>query len=553
MTQSTATSASSASSRLQAKAPEHHASQRLELEAGLNLAQIRVVLEILGDHLHHYHSALRDPGVVIHSAVHICEPAGKPVKHCKMVPVHLTLIHPADVVVQSDKGTVEVRRLRLLRLCLEALEQHAVLSYEDLSALMCVDLSTVKDLVKQLRERGFFVPTRGAVKDIGPEPSHKRVIAEMLGRGETTSQIRAVTKHSEGAIGRYQHQFALVLYLLQQYPDGPDEQRRHLSGLSSTAYETYCDVARRLALEPACQPHLERLRRRFELDPEGVAHTTAVGKSRPLDPAQRLQQQTLATAIRQLIQSDLATTSRVAEAVADDLLALLDSTYRIPDSLRPGEVVILVDAHDPTFLSGDKVSDRPVIPVSAPLYTDQVKKIWRQEAPVGRRRALIATVIASAVWEQGGVMSVAGLAELLHTSPAALSKGLRELAVDLHVNAPTKGLMEDAGPTLTHKSWIVDLDNHGLTGEEISWLTRHAPASRDRYIQTYRRAEALMQLEGRIPDPDHLARVLHLRCHVAKQYVGLLAHHHPDATTSKVNAPAQGDQSTSASPSPMEV
>jgi Mn-dependent DtxR family transcriptional regulator len=451
-------------------------------------------------------------------------------------------------LVQDDKGTVEARRLRLVRLCSEAFEQHAPLSYEDLSALMGIDVSTVKELVKQLRERGFFVPTRGAVKDIGPEPSHKRVIAEMLGRGETTSQIRAVTKHSEGAIGRYQHQFALVLYLLNQYPDGSDEQRRHLSELSSTAYQTYCEVARKLSLEPECRPHLERLRRRFELDPEGIAHTVPVGKRRPSDPAQRLEQQTLTTAVRQLIQSDLATTPRVAEVVADDLLALLDSTYRIPDSLRPGEVVFLADAHDPDFLSGDKVSDRPVIPVFAPLYTDQVKEIWRKEEPVGRRRAEIATVIATAVWEQGAVMSVTGLAELLHTSPATLSSNLRQLAVDLHVNAPTKGLMEDAGPTLTHKSWIVGLDNHGLTGEEISWLTRHAPASRDRYIQTYRRAEALMQLEGRIPDPDHLARVLHLRRHVAKQYVDLLAHNHPDATSTQANAPTQPHQPTSSSP-----
>jgi hypothetical protein len=177
-----------------------------------------------------------------------------------------------------------------------------------------------------------------------------------------------------------------------------------------------------------------------------------------------------------------------------------------------------------------------VIPVFAPLYTQQVQSIWRSDEPVGRRRAQIATIIASAVWEQGGIMSVAGLAELLHTAPATLSKNLRELAVELHVKAATKGLMEDAGPTLSHKNWIVDLDNHGFTGEEISWLTRHAPASRDRYIHTYRRAEALMHLEGRIPQPEHLARVLRLRLHVAQQYVDLLASNHRDAKPAQANA-----------------
>ena len=538
-------SQSTASSRLESKSPENHVAQRLADDVGLSPAEIRVALDIFADHTERYYGNLRAPGEIVQPAVSICEPPGKPIRHCKLVNVTLTLLHPADVEVQAEHGPVEARLLRLLRLCEEAFEQRAPLSYEDLSVLLTVDVSTVKDYVRKLRERGYTVPTRGAVKDIGPEPSHKRAIAEMLGRGETTSQIRAVTKHSESAIGRYQHQFALVLYLLDQYPDGSDERRRYLSGLSWSAYQTYCDVAAELSSEPECRPHLERLRRRFELDPDGIAHGVPAGKRRQADPAKRLEQHTVSNAIRQLIQDDLATTSRVAQAVTDDLLALLDATFRTPDSLRPGEIVILADAHDPAFLSGEKVSDRPVIPVFAPLYTDQVKEIWRRDLPVGRRRASIATIIATAVWEQGGIMSVAGLAELLHTSPATMSKDLRELAVSLHVEAPTKGLMEDAGPTLTHKSWIVDLDNHGLTGEEISWLTRHAPASRDRYIQTYRRAEALMHLEGRIPDPHHLARVLHLRPHVAKQYVDLLAHNHPDAIPTDANAPTDDSESTS--------
>jgi len=534
-----------ASSRLEIKCPEQNVAQRLELEAGLNPAQIRVALDIFGDHLHRYYSKIRDPGSVIHTAVSISEPAGKPIKHCKMLPVQLTLFHAADAKVLAEHGAVELRAVRLLRISLEAFEQRGPLAYEDLSVLIGVDLSTVKETVKRLRQRGLVVPTRGAVKDIGPEPSHKRIIAEMLGRGETTSQIRAVTKHSEHAIGRYQHDFSLVLYLLSRYPDAPDERRRYLSGLSRKLYDTYCDVARQLCADPTCQPHLERLRRRFELDPDGLACSPPAGKCNTTDPAQRLRQHSLPTALRQLIQSDLGTTTRVAETVTEDLLDLLDSTFRVPESLRPGEVVFFADAHDPAYLSGEKVQDRPVIPVFAPLYTKQVQEIWRSDESAGRRRAQIATIIASAVWEQGGIMSVAGLAELLHTTPSTLSSNLRELAVDLHVEAVTKGLIEDAGPTLSHKSWIVDLDNHGLTGEQISWLTRHAPASRDRYIHTYRRAEALMLVEGCIPQPDHLARVLSLRLHVAKQYVELLARNHGDANPSSSDAPAQEHEPSS--------
>jgi Mn-dependent DtxR family transcriptional regulator len=514
-------------SRIESKTPHHHVANRLETEAGLCPAQIRVALDIFASHFDQYYSELRYPGTVIDTAVSLREPAGKPLKYCAMVAVKLTLVHGFDAGLQAEHGSVVLRRMRALRMCTEAYAQGAALTCEDLSLLLGVDVSTVKDMIKHLRRDGFFVPTRGAVKDIGPQPSHKRVIAEMLGRGFSTTAIEAVTTHSESSIARYQQQFGLVLHLVHSYPDAPDDERRLVADLSPKAYEVYCDVARTLAKREECRPHLERLRRRYELDPEGVAYASVTTKSRSgRDPAARLKEHNLGNCIRQIVQEDLGTTTRVAEAVTDDLVAVIGDSFRLPEALRPGEAVAFVDAHDPTLFAGDKAADRGVIPVTMPLYTEEVQAIWRSDEPISRRRAHIATIIATSVWEQGGVMSVAGLAELLHTSASTMARDLRELAVEVHVAAPTKGLMEDAGPTLSHKSWIVGLDQHGLTGEEISWLTRHAPASRDRYIQTFRRAEALMRLDGRIPEARELAAVLCIRPQVAQQYVDLLHRHH---------------------------
>jgi hypothetical protein len=103
----------------------------------------------------------------------------------------------------------------------------------------------------------------------------------------------------------------------------------------------------------------------------------------------------------------------------------------------------------------------------------------------------------------------------------------------------TKGWIEDAGPTLTHKNLIVDLDQHGFTGEEISWLTRHAPSSRERYVTTYRRAETMMRLEGRIPEIDELARTLRLRRHVARQYRDLLLRYHGPGNSEPTFSPTE--------------
>lgn len=533
----------SASSRDKSKTPDRALAGRLAAEVGLNPAQIRVTIELLGDHLQDYYSEVRPPGTIIHTAVSAREPAGKPIKHCKVVPVRLTLIHEADFDVLRQYGSVELRTIRVYRLACEAQEQGGLLSQEDLSFLLCVNPSTIKDLIRRLRLRGLQVPTRGAIKDIGPEPSHKRIIAELLGKGFSTSQIRAATRHSESSIGRYQRQFGLVLYLLHAYPEAGDDELRRLADLSTTAFEIYRQVSRDLAEREDSLPHLERLRRLYELDPSGLRQQIPTGKLPADNATRRLEQQTFPTTLRQTIQEDLGTTKRIAELVSGDIVGLIDDSFQLTERLRPGQSVIFTDAHDPAFISGERVADRPVLSVTVPIHTDQVKAIWRNDEPAGRRRARIAALIATSAQEQGGVMSVAGLAELLHVAPGTMAADLRKLAVEVHVEVPTKGILEDAGPTLTHKDWIVDLDQHGLTGEEISWLTRHAPHSRDRYIETYRRAETLMRLEGQIPQTQHLVRVLRLRPHVAEQYVQLLQRYYPPGKPAPANALTPGPQS----------
>ena len=521
-------------SRLACKSPQHALANRLAVGAGLNHAQLRLVIDALVDHIHAYYSGARPPGAIAHTAVSTAEPAGKPIKHCTVVPVDLTIVDPADVEVLHSAGSVALRDVRIYRLCCEARKQGGLLSYEDLAVLLAIDTSTVKHAVHRLREQGLFVPTRGVVQDIGPEPTHKRVIAELLGRGKTTSEVCAMTRHSEGSIARYQHDFALVLYLLHRYPDITHDDRCRISGLSHKAYQVYVEVYERLNDRHDCRQHLARIRSYYDLDPNGLTCQIPQGKA-PADlTRRRLEQQTLETLVRQLLQHDLGTTERVAELVAADLMGVIGRTFQLTDAQRPGEVAILVDKYAPDFISGERPADREVTAIMVPLFTEQAKALWRSDESASRRRARLAALVATAAFEQGGIMTVQGLAELLHVSPSTLGSDLRSLAIELeaHHEIPTKGTLEDAGPTLTHKTEIVGLDLHGLTGPQITWLTRHAPVSRDRYIATYRRVEAILRAEGRIPSVDDVSRLLRLRRHVAKQYVDLLEQHHRCGKTS---------------------
>ena len=538
-----------AASRLASKSPQHALANRLIVEAGLNHAQVRLVVEQLADHLQQYYGDRKEPGAITHTAVSAAEPAGKPIKHCKVVPVQLTLVHPADVGVLHTAGSVALRDTRIYRLCCEAQKQRGLLSYEDLSVLLAVTVSAVQDAVKRLREQGVVVPTRGAVQDIGPEPSHKGVIAELLGRGKTTCEVRAMTCHSEGSIGRYQHDFALVLHLLHRYPDITHDDRCRISGLSPKAYQVYVEVYDRLNQRPDCHPHLERLRSYYELDPEGLTQKIPPGKAPDDLTRRRLEQQTLCTIVRQVLQHALGTTERVAELVTGDLMAVIGKAFSLTGARRPGEVTLQVDKYDPDFISGERNSDREIISVTVPLYTEQAKELWRSDEPATRRRARLAALVATAAFEQGGIMTVQGLAELLHVQPATLGSDLRKYAMELEAldDIPTKGSIEDAGPTLTHKREIIGLDRHGLTGEQITWLTRHAPVSRDRYITTYRRVKTMMRAEGRVPSVEDVSRLFRLRRHVAQQYLDLLNDHQgsgspADGSAGTANAPTAAVQ-----------
>ena len=61
-----------------------------------------------------------------------------------------------------------LRRHRILRLTKQAYEQDALLSYEDLAVLLTSSPATVKRDIRQLKQQGFFVMTRGAKHDMGP-------------------------------------------------------------------------------------------------------------------------------------------------------------------------------------------------------------------------------------------------------------------------------------------------------------------------------------------------------------------------------------------------
>lgn len=145
------------------------------------------------------------------------EPSGKPLSAMKKLGVVVTVDGGLeDLEVQKRFGSVGLRRVRLMRMTEESVDQGGVLTQEDLARLLQTDVRTVRRDVTALRADGNWVPTRGTMKEIGRGQSHKAKIVEMYLRRMTYSEIVRRARHSPSAIKRYVETFGRVVVLWEK-------------------------------------------------------------------------------------------------------------------------------------------------------------------------------------------------------------------------------------------------------------------------------------------------------------------------------------------------
>ena len=103
-----------------------------------------------------------ESGQIHYLAIDDREPAGKPVDLCRKVSVKLTMHNPdEDVEVYKKSGLTGLRQHKLLRITKEAIEQGALLSYEDIAFMLTVGVATVKRDMAAMRREGLTIRHQG--------------------------------------------------------------------------------------------------------------------------------------------------------------------------------------------------------------------------------------------------------------------------------------------------------------------------------------------------------------------------------------------------------
>ena len=181
--------------------------------------------------------------------------AGKPLSQLKKVEITLTSdAGEEDLDVLSKYGRVALREARILRLMEEALDQEGILTQEDLSRILKVDVRTIKRDIAHLRKQGYLVHTRGQIKGIGRGKSHKVAIIELYLQRYTYTEISWRTRHSPFAIKRYLTTFSRMINLKRK--GVVPEEIAFLLGISSHLTEEYLRLYQKYNL-PQYQDRIE--------------------------------------------------------------------------------------------------------------------------------------------------------------------------------------------------------------------------------------------------------------------------------------------------------
>ena len=216
-------------------------------------------------------------GQMIFYAVSADAPSGVPIEKCHRLRVVLRHVdRREDLEILRDHGTAAKRRQQIMRIALEAQEQGALLTQEDLALILDSDVRTIRSDIRRLRQEAqIVVPTRGTVRDIGPGVSHKRKAVELWLSGKEALEVARQLNHSLTAVERYIQTFCRVVYAQRRMRN--ILKTAMVVGISLASAKSYFDLHQELITANAF--YKERLEEVLAL---GEAHWAAVdGKKSP--------------------------------------------------------------------------------------------------------------------------------------------------------------------------------------------------------------------------------------------------------------------------------
>lgn len=194
----------------------------------------------------------------------------------------------------------------------------------------------------------------------------------------------------------------------------------------------------------------------------------------------RIESKTARNAIVQRLAADFNLTPIIAEAFYEQFSVYYQEHTNI--SLSSGEVAYEAVAGDEPPGKHIRLARKITVRLRLIDFNSDLE-ILANFGLAGLRRHRVARLTKQA-YDQGALLSYEDLAMLLSTSPATVK---RDTGFLRHQGKfiMTRGLKQDMGPGLSHKTIICDLYFKGYTFSEIEFQTNHSETSVKRYLSDF--------------------------------------------------------------------
>jgi len=259
-----------------------------------------------------------------------------------------------------------------------------------------------------------------------------------------------------------------------------------------------------------------------------------------------LQDKTLVNVLRQLFATEFGYENKMAfaELMIERILETVEAFVKPASMLKPGQMLWMAVPDDGRKHARKPMKDLPQVPVVLTLVSgDDLEALANGDDLRTIRRRRHARLLDQA-HEQGGALAQTDLGALTLTSERVVGRDIEHVQEEDDRLLPTRGVVHDLGPTISHKVDVIRLFEAGYLEPEIARRLSpvHSLGSVERYVQMYKNVLKLLQ---RGFSPDDIASILDIGRRLVAAYIELVNEYHPTAIAANPHLHQQAIASSS--------
>lgn len=259
-----------------------------------------------------------------------------------------------------------------------------------------------------------------------------------------------------------------------------------------------------------------------------------------------LRDKTLVNVLRQLFVTEFGYDNKtaIAELIIERILDTIEVFVKPVSMVKPGQLLWMAVPDDGSKHARKRMKDTPQVPVILTLVSDEdLEALAAGEDFITVRRRRHARLLDQA-HEQGAALAQTDLSAFSLISERSVGDDIRHLQEEEERLLPTRGVVHDLGPTVSHKVAVIRLFEAGYLEPEIARKLSpvHSLRSVERYVQIYRNVLKLLRQGFSL---DDIASILDIGHRLVEAYADIVNEHHPTAIADNTHLDQQDNTPSS--------